>query len=41
MLVLVSDSFHEEQVRDIALYPIMNYLSEGALPELMPNWQQS
>ena len=28
-----SDSFHEEQLRDPALCPIMNYLSEGALPE--------
>ena len=28
-----SDSFHEEQLRDPALCPIMNYLSEGVLPE--------
>ena len=28
-----SDSFHEEQLRDPALRPIMNYLSEGPLPE--------
>ena len=28
-----SDSFHEEQLRDPALCSIMNYLSEGALPE--------
>ena len=28
-----SNSFHEEQLRDPALYPIMNYLSKGVLPE--------
>ena len=28
-----NNSFHEEQLKDPALYPIMNYLSEGVLPE--------
>ena len=28
-----SNSFHEEQLRGPALYPIMNFLSEGVLPE--------
>ena len=27
------DSFHEEQLRDSVLFPIMNYLSERVLPE--------
>ena len=28
-----SDSFHEEQLRDSTLHPIMVYLSEGLLSE--------
>ena len=28
-----SDSFHEEQLKDPTLHPIMVYLSEGVLPE--------
>ena len=28
-----SNSVHEKQLKDPALYPIMNYLSEGVLPE--------
>ena len=28
-----SNRFHEEQLKDPALYPIMKYLSEGVLPE--------